>query len=166
VANRKTGTSALIVLVVVVLATIVFIIANSLQSSAGSWNVSNAVAALFEPVLRKIHAVVSKVAPFMGFPVLSFEVFVRKLAHVAEYCLLGAECAGITVLLSGRVLSSHLWACLFVPLAVAVSDEYVQLLSGRTSQVSDVLIDFFSALAGIAIVLLIAVLATNKPQKS
>ena len=165
---KGTARKALAAIVAIAaVATVAFAISNSLMPPADSWSASGAVADFLAPVMQRLYGLAQGVAAIAGHPLhLTYGEFVRKLAHVAEYCLLGAECAGITVLLSGRVLSPHLWACLFVPLAVAVSDEYAQLLSGRTSQVSDVLIDFFSALAGIAIVLLIAVLATSRPQRS
>ena len=42
---------------------------------------------------------------------------------------------------------------LFYILAVGVTDEYIQLFSGRTSGVKDVVIDFIGGLFGIALVL-------------
>ena len=131
-------------------ATVAFIAAHSLQASAGSWADSNAVAALLEPALRGVY---DRAGGFLaragGFADLTYEAFVRKCAHFAEYAVLGAECAAITVLLARRVASPHLWACLFAVLAIAVADEYAQAFAGRTSLAVDVVIDFSGALAGI-----------------
>ena len=151
VANRKTVT----VVAVLIAATVVFIIAHSLQGSEGSWEESNALAALFEPVFRRVYGCYCGVVAWMaGASPLEYGAFVRKVAHFAEYFLIGAECAVLAVELAGRVFSPHLWAVLFAVLAVAVFDEYVQAFAGRTSLVSDVVLDFCGGVAGIAVVLI------------
>ena len=155
-ANRESRTPAMVILIVVALATIAFIITNSLQTSEGSWSVSNTVAALFEPVLQQIYAAVGSVMSWMGLPVLSFGVFVRKFAHFCEYFLLGVECAALTAAFTGRAASPYVWADLFIVLAVAVVDEFVQSVVGRTSLITDVLLDFSGAAIGIAVTLIIA----------
>ena len=63
----------------------------------------------------------------------TYEAFVRKVAHLTEYGLLGFECYIITVVVAGRVVSPYLWMDLFIPLMVAVLDEFVQSFVGRTS---------------------------------
>lgn len=115
------------------------------------------------PVLRGLY---DRVGGFLakagGFTHLTYEAFVRKCAHFAEYAVLGAECAAITVFLSKRVVSPHLWADLFVVLAIAVLDEYAQSFVGRTSLAVDVVIDFSGALAGICITLVIAAIVKRR----
>ena len=49
-----------------------------------------------------------------------------------------------------------MWADLFIVLAVAVVDEFVQSVVGRTSLITDVLLDFSGAAIGIAVTLIIA----------
>lgn len=150
-------------LCVLVAATVALIVAHSLQASSGSWAESNSVAALLEPVLRGLYdSVGGFLARAGGFAKLTYEAFVRKCAHFAEYAVLGAECAAITVLLTRRVISPYLWADLFIVLAVAVIDEYVQAFVGRTSLAVDVVIDFSGALAGIAVVLAVTAVALRR----
>lgn len=156
---------AIVALLLVVLATAAFIVAHGMQGSTASWGESNIIAALFEPVLQRLYNLVGAIVNGSGHVWgLSYGVFVRKCAHVVEYSLLGAECAALTVALAGRVVSPYLWADLFVPLGIAVADEFIQSFVGRTSQVSDVVLDFCSALIGIAIALVVAhvVLRANK----
>lgn len=155
-ANRKPTSFMLVVLIAVAVATVIFIIANSLQSSAGSWSVSNAVAALLEPVLRRVYGAVGSVMSWMGLPAITYGVFVRKLAHFCEYFVLGVECTALTAAVVGRAVSPYVWMDLFIVLAVGVVDEFVQAVVGRSSLISDVLLDFSGAAAGIAITLLIA----------
>ena len=154
----------LVVLVVVAVATVVFIIANSLQSSDGSWSVSNAVAALFKPVLERIYGVTRPIMSWLGLPAITYGVFVRKLAHFCEYFVLGVECAAITAAIVGRAVSPYVWMDLFIVLAVGVIDEFVQAVVGRSSLISDVLLDFSGAAAGIAITLLIASAITRRKR--
>ena len=143
--------------------TIAFIVAHSLQASAGSWAESNAVAAAFEPALRGLYDCAGGFLAWAGgFKDLTYEAFVRKCAHFAEYAVLGAECAAITVLLSRRVASPYLWACLFAVLAIAVADEYVQAFAGRTSLAVDVVIDFSGGLVGVAVALVVAAVVSSR----
>ena len=147
---------AIVVLLFLACATAVVIIAHGMQGTASSWGESNVIAALFEPVLRRLYNLVGAIASWSGHAwELSYGVFVRKCGHVVEYSLLGAECAALTVAVVGKAVSPYLWADLFVPLCITVADEFIQSFVGRTSVVSDVVLDFCSALAGIVIVLVV-----------
>ncbi|URZ14837.1 VanZ family protein [Clostridium felsineum] len=75
-------------------------------------------------------------------------LFIRKNAHAFEYCLL----AGIVTIiifslgLKGRYAIVYIW---FICLFYAVLDEFHQMyVPGRTSLVSDVLVDFLGANIG------------------
>ncbi len=137
--------------------TAVFIFSNSLQGSEDSWDASNAVASLLDPILHRLYALSNKLFAITGHNnPYEYGAFVRKLAHFAEYCLLGIECTIATALLSKRALSPYIWADLFAVLMVAVIDEFVQTFVGRTSLVSDVLIDFSGSFVGILIALVVA----------
>ena len=106
---------------------------------------------------RWVFAVVSGLVGLTGHSVLlSYGEFVRKRARLTEYFLLGAECALVAALLSGGRALRHIWACLFVPLAVAVMDEFLQQFAGRASLVSDVVVDFAGAVAGVVVVMVVA----------
>lgn len=79
---------------------------------------------------------------------------VRKLAHFSIYALLGFLIMGLASTYQGtfyqKVLCSVLLACLY-----AMSDEFHQLfISGRSGQITDVLIDTAGALVGAVICML------------
>ena len=150
----------------VVVVTAAFIFSNSMQNTEGSWDTSNIVAALFEPVLRRAHSAFTRMTALVGHPVmLEYGVFVRKLAHFTEYFTLGVECTCVISVLTKRALSPYLWADLFVVLAVAVVDEFVQSFVGRTSQVADVLLDFSGACTGVVLTLIVASLVLRRLNK-
>ena len=154
---------AIVALLLVALATAMFIFAHGMQGSATSWGESDVIAALFEPVLQRLYGLVGSIVNWTGHDWgLTYGVFVRKCAHVVEYSLFGAECAALTVAIVGRVVSPYLWADLFVPLGVAVADEFIQSFVGRTSLGSDVVLDYCAALTGIAIVLVVASIVVRK----
>ena len=147
---------AIIALALSALATAAFAFSNSLMPAAESWSLSGSIANALAPVLQGFYDLLQGLAGLTGHSMpLSYGEFVRKLAHLAEYSLLGAECALLAALLSGERASRHIWACLFVPLAVAVMDEFLQQFAGRTSLVSDVVVDFAGALVGIVVVVVV-----------
>lgn len=82
-------------------------------------------------------------------------LIIRKIAHLIEYAALG-----ISVMLLVKFieldLGKKLYAvALFYVLFVAVLDEHIQSFSDRTSSTGDILLDFFGALLGFAIVIMI-----------
>lgn len=76
---------------------------------------------------------------------------VRKVAHLLEFSLLGLVVSFLVRQVS-LLYHRHLWgsACFYL-LAVGVLDEYIQHFSGRSSLVSDVLLDFVGAMLGFAV---------------
>ena len=87
-----------------------------------------------------------------------FHLFLRKTAHAVEFIALGL-CVGGATLCLGRLKGKRLVSLpLLVVLAVAVLDEYIQYFFGRGSSVTDVVLDFCSAFAGIALMVLWAFL--------
>ncbi|MDE6357446.1 MAG: VanZ family protein, partial [Eubacteriales bacterium] len=111
---------------------------NSLQNGEESSNTSATVLNFLNNFLEKIET--------------SFRFegnFIRKLAHFIEFFILGffvmltfESFTGKTI----RGLGYPLFLCLLVP----VLDEYIQTFSeGRTSLVTDVLLDFSGAFSGI-----------------
>lgn len=76
------------------------------------------------------------------------EHLVRKLAHFAEYALLGFWMMLTLRVYTRRVLSHAAWP-LFFGLLIPVLDEFLQtFIAGRSGQVRDVLIDFSGVCAG------------------
>ena len=120
----------LAVLSVLMLLTLAFIFSNSLRTPEESVEQSSAVggalAAIFPPDTA-LGAFISE--------------NLRKLAHFAEYAVLGVECAMLVIFYLQKPLVS---ASLSLPMAVcvAVVDESLQYLSQRGPSVSDVWIDF------------------------
>ena len=85
----------------------------------------------------------------IGIPVTDH--FVRKTAHFCEFGLLGSELMMLFWLRGGVSLQSGCNAA-FGALLSAVTDETIQIFSGRGSQVQDVVLDFSGALTGILFV--------------
>ncbi len=129
-------------LICLCIATVAFIWGNSMLGSMASSNVSNSVLGALDPIIRRF-GIVSK-----------DDLWLRKLAHFTEFAALGAELLFLAAVKgkSGFQTASN---CAFAALLVALTDETIQLISGRNSQVLDVLLDFSGSLTGILIAWLI-----------
>ena len=80
--------------------------------------------------------------------------FVRKLAHFAEFFVLGCL---LTATDCTYVAKPHknIFTVFFFGLATAVADETIQIfIDGRGAMLQDVLLDFFGVLCGVGISLL------------
>ena len=119
-------------LICLCIATVAFIWGNSMLGSKASSNVSNSVLGALDPIIRRF-GIVSK-----------DDLWLRKLAHFTEFAALGAELLFLAAVRRRLGL-----------LLAALTDETIQLVSGRNSQVLDVLLDFSGALTGILIARLI-----------
>lgn len=138
--RKKSLTTILIVLILV---TIVFIWCNSLQSVP-------------ESDARSL-GVLARIKPFLGMLVGQDNVtdnLVRKLAHFVEYGALGCVLALLLALLKRRRWQSVV-NCAFAVLTVALTDETIQIFTGRGSQVQDVWLDFVGSCMGMLFVLII-----------
>ncbi len=133
--NRKARLRLLLRLMLI--ATLCFIWSNSLVGKEGSASLSRTVTAWLNGI---------------GIPVT--EHFVRKSAHFCEFGLLGCELMLLFWLRSG-VCFQNLCNAAFAALLSAVTDETIQIFSGRGSQVLDVVLDFSGALTGILLVSLL-----------
>ena len=131
------------------LSCIVFIFSNSMQIASVSTGASSRVLVLMQRILRRL-----------GLPGIAEQLtmhLVRKLAHFCEYAL-----EGFLLMLCLRVYTRHPFRHISVPMLggvlTALADETIQLFSaGRSSQVTDVWLDFIGVLCGIcAAVLLLA----------
>ena len=119
------------VLTALLIATLCFIWGNSLVGREGSSSLSQTIT----PWLHSI-----------GIP--ASEHFVRKAAHFCEFGLLGCELAGLSLLRGGLCFQS-LCNSAFAALLTAVTDETIQIFTGRGPQVQDVVLDFSGAVTGI-----------------
>ncbi len=151
--GRKTG---IIILAVLIAATLAFIWGNSAVSKAESAEESGKVYGVFVEIFNAL----------FGEGVITHDVF-RKIAHFAEYALLGVEIYSLISLTLGIkplvVLSSFQFG-----LYAAVIDESIQILSERGALVSDVLLDFcgyaFGACAFLAVVLVVMAIKRRKKR--
>ena len=142
-----------IALLIAIVLTLAFIWGNSLLNREQSSDESAWVLQLVTPILEL----------FVGKGRVT-EHLVRKLAHFAEFALLGFE---LLFWFSGvrekqkDVLLLEMSHGLFA----ALTDETIQLFSARGSQVQDVWLDFAGATTGALAALLITVLIRKKEIK-
>lgn len=118
-----------ILLIILIVCTIAFIFNNSLMPPDESGEQSSAVAGLIE----KIFPAHTSLGAFI-------QKYIRKIAHFAEYGLLGIEIALYVIFYSENKHKSALINTL-TPFAVGFADETIQIFSGRGPQIVDVWID-------------------------
>ena len=134
---------AYIGLIILILVTIVFIWSNSLQSIPESQ--------------AKSIGFLNKVKPFLEIFVGTGNVtdhLVRKLAHFTEFGTLGCELA-LLLALRKHINWQSVINSAFFAMVVALTDETIQIFSGRGSQVQDVWLDFAGSCTGILFVIVI-----------
>jgi len=155
--KKQNFTATAILLLVLIIAVLLFIWGNSLESEPESQARSLGIVALIKPLL----------APVVGTGNVT-DHLVRKIAHFLEFAVLGALLVLYTVV-RGRLMLQSAVNCLSFSLATAVTDESLQLISSRGSQVQDVLLDFAGAVAGASFVLLfysvVTVIRRKQPSK-
>jgi len=135
----KTKQKLTLLLLVLLVFTLAFIWGNSLQDSEESADISNGVLDMLAPMLEVVG---------LG---ADDDRWLRKLAHFAEFGLLGMELSFLAILRNCINIKGFSFAALFC-LFVAVVDELIQLFVGRSSQVSDVMLDFFGSICAILVV--------------
>ena len=141
----------IIIDILLIVATIVFIISNSAapseKSNDTSMGVTDKVVESVKPIKDAIEQEkIEKEDVHKG---------VRKMAHVLEYALFGAELMLLLFLLFPVGTVKYLIYALFFGLALGVCDETVQKLTDRTSSTTDILIDFGGVCMGIAFAYLV-----------
>ena len=77
---------------------------------------------------------------------------VRKLAHFTEYAVLGALLLLLTAV-GFRVRLQTVVNCLFFLMAAALTDETIQIFTGRGPQIQDVWLDFAGGFTGLLVML-------------
>lgn len=86
---------------------------------------------------------------FLGIDFELSHNVLRKIAHFVEFFAVGAAFLWTTVAFTAKV-KAHIIKPMFAALLVAVIDETIQLFPpGRSSQVSDVVLDFTGAFCAI-----------------
>lgn len=141
-----------ILFAVLSLGIICFIFGNSLQGSENSNALSRDAAGLLAKLL----------APFGITPSEAFHKFVRKLAHFTEFGALGVCLSGLSVNVIWPRRGLRGVAPMGLSALVAAADETIQMFTGRTAMVKDVLLDCTGAAAGICLTLLCCCLAARR----
>lgn len=124
-----------------VIAVVLFIWSNSLESQQDSARKS----ALFTAVVRPL---------VLALPVPAWHdeqtvhFITRKLAHFVQFFVLGALSTGFVLAVRPLRRIHALWVMLFC-VFVAVADELLQFISARGPAAQDVLLDCFGAACGI-----------------
>ena len=90
-----------------------------------------------------------------GISVEMSENIIRKLAHFAEFFVIGGLLMSCAYSFDRFKPYRYSFAALFVGLFTAVIDEFIQLFfEGRSAEITDVLIDFSGVLTGALFMLL------------
>lgn len=116
---------------------VAFIFYNSAQVA----EVSSIASAKFTVLLNHMLS-------YLPVEIVLSEAVVRKLAHIAEFALLGFLFTFCLRVYTKRLVAFSAWPLLF-GLMIAVCDEFLQrFVPGRSSSVKDVLIDFIGVCGG------------------
>lgn len=136
----------------IVLCLIVFFIwDNSLQNGGNSDGFSLIFAEWLAPIADKLG--------FYG-NIWALNRIVRKLAHLTEFTILGGV---LYVVLRRYIEYGPVVKTIGVGIVIASLDEFIQLFSlGRSSQLSDVLIDTIGIIIGISVVKLAYYISHDK----
>ncbi len=141
-----------ILLSILIVVTLGFIWGNSMLPAEDSSEISGSLMELIEEILERI------ITGYTPAPDTS-DTPIRKLAHFMEFMILGIE---LTILVC-QLLKRSLVIPPFCGLLAAVCDETLQLFSdGRSSQISDVWIDFGGVLVGFLFVILFSLIRQHK----
>ena len=136
----------------IVLCLIVFFIwDNSLQNGGSSDGFSLMFAEWLAPIADKLG--------FYG-NIWALNRIIRKLAHLTEFTILGGV---LYVVLRHYIEYGTVVKTIGVGIVIASLDEFIQLFSlGRSSQLSDVLIDTVGIIIGISVVKLTYYISHDK----
>lgn len=136
----------------IVLCLIVFFIwDNSLQNGGTSDGFSLILAKWIAPIANKLG--------FYG-NIWALNRIIRKLAHLTEFTILGGV---LYVVLRRYIEYGTVVKTIVVGIVIASLDEFIQLFSlGRSSQLSDVLIDTVGIIIGISVVKLTYYISHDK----
>lgn len=118
-----------------------FIWDNSMQNGGSSDGFSFLFAEIFVPIVNKL-----------GFHgnIWTLNRIVRKLAHLTEFTILGGL---LYTILRRYITYGTVIKTIGLGMLIASLDEFIQLFSpGRSSQISDVLIDTVGIIIGILLV--------------
>lgn len=121
-----------------------FIWDNSMQTGGSSDGFSIFFAEAFAPIVNKL-----------GFHgnIWTMNRIIRKLAHLTEFTILGSV---LYTILRRYITYGTVIKTIALGILIASLDEFIQLFSpGRSSQLSDILIDTIGVILGILLVKLV-----------
>ncbi len=149
-----TKRNAYAVLVPTIILTLVWIFYASSMSKEDSAALSGKFSEIFGDIINRIASI------FTDEP-----ISIRKLAHFAEYALLGVQTSLLAHFVSRKSFQT---ACnvFLAGISTAVLDESIQILASRGPAVKDIIIDLFGYSTGglcvFAVLLIIAVIKALK----
>ncbi|MBE7027532.1 MAG: VanZ family protein [Ruminococcaceae bacterium] len=152
--KERVKKNIIIILIVFVVCIVAFIFSNSLKGSHDTVSQSKLVASKIQKVVDSDKKISRDI----------FHGVIRKIAHIAEFSLLGIGLGAIFYFVYLFWGKKYISLPMLLGLSVAVSDEFIQSFGSRKSMVSDVLIDFGGTIFGFLMVLSISFLI-NKIRK-
>ena len=152
----KKQTVKVILSAALVCLTVCFIFSNSLKDGEASNRQSGIVMELLRSIFDPSGTIEED----------TFHYFVRKGAHFTEFALLGFSLWLLMLSLREKFGIFCPGVMLFAALATAVADEFIQSFTGRTSSVTDVLIDLSGALAGFVLPLALCAIIKHFKEKN
>lgn len=155
-----------------VIVTVAVIFWNSLQDGTASSHFSSTVGRLVYPVIKSLQFAAMGVLQWTNWEgITNYDLFVRKLGHFTEFSILGAELSVLAMLYAKRTRSALTWMPFCLSLLTAVTDEYIQgrWSTGRSSEVTDVWVDFTAASIAIVVTMwvknLLVSIELTRPEK-
>lgn len=121
-----------------------YIFHNSLQSGEVSNEKSGTVAEKVQEIVDPEKKIEKEV----------FHEGVRKTAHFVEFSVFGVCLGGLFISIYYQCKKKYFSLPILIVLLSAVTDEFIQTFTGRTSKVSDVLVDFGGAITGLGVAVL------------
>lgn len=138
--KKQKITAATIIICILVTLTVIF--SNSIKSMEESGNQSQAVVDIIKPIVDADNSI----------PEDDFELGIRKFAHLFEFTVLSFELMLLYFTISKKLpVISHASLIHFFVVISALTDETIQIFSGRGTSVVDVWIDGAGGLLGIFI---------------
>ncbi|MCQ2773012.1 MAG: VanZ family protein [Bacilli bacterium] len=142
--KKKADLIQLIVWAVIALGTLIFIFSNSFKDGPESMKQSSVIVEVVESVVDPGHKMEEGL----------LHTIVRKSAHFTEFFVLGLSLRMMFIFVSRLTKKNFYILPFFICLLSAVTDEFIQSFTGRTSAILDVLIDFSGSALAILLVMM------------
>lgn len=146
--NKNKLNICIIVFTVLSLLITSYIFYNSCQKADDSHKRSDKVVEKVQPIIDPDGKIDEK----------DFKEYTRKTAHAIEFAALGISTCIVFLCVYGKTGRLFVSLPLFLSMSVAVTDEFIQSFSDRTSCLKDVLIDFSGACGGFLLVVIATVI--------